>query len=302
MASDSSRVYWTEFGDDIGTANGYVKSCPITGCGASTIVYAQGQINPRGIAVDSQNVYWGSASYGAANGAIWSCAIGGCAAPTRLASASIPYGVTVDATYVYWVDNDDGSVHRIIKPDNGDRVIYDGGDYPSGFPIDEPQQCVSDGTSVFVNDFTGDVYRVPIAGGDPVLMASGSQGGGWPLAIDSTYVYFGDSGDLFRMLKTSGFTTGTVIASGIPDPDNIVLDPTTNTIYWSDWGSGSADDGTIGKVTVDGKNQTILASSLVTPEAVAVSGNYVLWLSNGTLDTTTGTALAKSGALMRTAK
>ena len=302
LASDANRVYWTEFGDDTGTANGFVKSCPLTGCGTSTIVYGQAQINPRGIAVDSQNVYWGSASYGAVNGAIWACAIGGCTTPTKLASASIPFGITVDSTYVYWVDNDDGSVHRIAKPENGDHVIYDGGDYGGGFSINEPEQCVSDGTFVYLNDYSGDVYRVPIAGGDPVLMASGFQGGGWPLAIDATYVYFGDSGDLYRMLKTSGLTTGSVIATGIPDPDSVALDPTTGTIYWSDWGSGSADDGTVGKVTVDGKSQTILASSLVTPQAITVSGSYVLWLSNGTLDPTSGSALAKSGALMRMAK
>ncbi len=302
MTSDATRVYWTEFGDDIGTANGFVKSCPLTGCGTGAMVYSQAQINPRGIAVDAQNVYWGSASYGAVNGAIWSCALTGCTSPTKLASAGIPYGVWVDTTYVYWVDNDDGSVHRILKPNNGDKVLYDGGDYATGFPVSEPQQCVSDGTFVYLNDYFGDVYRVPVAGGDPFLMASGAQAGGWPLAIDATYVYFGDSGFLYRMLKTSAFGKGTVIATGISDPDTIVIDPATNTVYWADWGSGNADDGTVGKVGVNGMNQTVLASSLQTPEAVTVSGSYVFWLSNGTLDTVNGGALAKSGSLMRTAK
>jgi hypothetical protein len=302
MTSDASRVYWTEFGDDVGTANGYVKSCPLTGCGTGATVHAQAQMNPRGIVVDAQNIYWGSATNGAINGAIWSCALTGCTSPTKLASAGIPYGVWVDATYVYWVDNDDGSVHRILKPNNGDTILYDGGDYATGLPIDEPQQCVSDGKFVYLNDYFGDVYRVPVAGGDPFLMASGAQAGGWPLAIDATYVYFGDSGDLYRMLKTSAFTTGTTIATGISDPVGIVIDPTTNIIYWADWGSGNADDGTVGKVGVAGTNQTILASSLQTPEAVTVSGSYVFWLSNGTLDKVNGGALAKSGSLMRTAK
>jgi hypothetical protein len=302
MTSDADRVYWTEYGDDLGTANGFVKSCPLTGCGAGAMVYAQAQINPRGIAVDAQNVYWGSATYGAVNGAIWSCAVTGCSSPTKLAGAGIPYGVWVDATYIYWVDNDDGSVHRILKPNNGDKVLYDGGDYATGCPIDEPQQCVSDGTFVYLNDYSGDVYRVPVAGGDPFLMASGSQVGGWPLAIDSTYVYFGDSGFLYRMLKTSAFGKGTVIATGISDPDSIVIDPATNMVYWADWGSGNADDGTVGKVGTNGMNQTVLASSLQTPEAVTVSGSYLFWLSNGTLDKVNGGALAQSGALMRTAK
>ncbi len=302
MTSDASRVYWTEFGDDIGTANGFVKSCPLTGCGTGATVHAQAQMNPRGIVVDAQNVYWGSATYGAINGAIWSCALTGCTSPTKLAGAGIPYGVWVDATYVYWVDNDDGSVHRILKPNNGDKVLYDGGDYATGLPIDEPQQCVSDGTFVYLDDYFGDVYRVPVAGGDPFLMASGAQPGGWPLAIDATYVYFGDSGNLFRMLKTSAFTKGTVFATGISDPVGIVIDPATSIVYWADWGSGNADDGTVGKVGTNGMKQTILASSLQTPEAVTVSGSYVFWLSNGTLDKVNGGALAKSGSLMRMAK
>lgn len=300
MTSDANRVYWTEYGDDQGTANGSVKSCPLSGCGGKPTIYAQAQINPRGIAVDAQNVYWGSATYGQVNGAIWSCPLAGCTTPTRLAVAGIPYGVSLDATYVYWVDSDEDTVNRVAKPTgSSEQVLYDSGAFSGNCGIAEPQQCLVDGAFVYFNDVSGDIYRIPILGGAPTALFSGILSGGWPLAVDATSLYFGESGSILRRQKLSGATN--TVAS-VNDPDGIALDPSTNTIYWSDWGSGNAEDGTVGKVGIDGTGRTVLASSLATPEAVTVSGGYVFWLSNGTLDVKTGSALPITGALTRMAK
>ena len=308
LASDANRVYWTEYGDALGSANGYVKSCPLSGCGAGPMILAQAQTNPRGIAVDSQNVYWASASYGQVGGAIWSCAVGGCTNPTKLADAAIPYGVAVDSTYVYWVDGDNGSAHRIAKPHAADAVLYDGGDY-AGIGgviggIVGPVQCAADDAFVYVNDGAGDVYRIPAGGGNPVLMViPGPRAGSWPLTIDSSNVYYGESGRISRIPK-GAIASGLVIVANVPTPDGLALDPDPGAkmIYWSDWGSGNADDGTVGKVYTDGTNPTVLKGSLVTPRAVTVAGSYVFWLSSGTLDTKTNSSLPNTGALMRMAK
>ncbi len=299
MATDANRVYWTEFGDAWGTANGAVKSCPIAGCGAGPTVYTASQVNPRGIAIDAQNVYWGSATYGPIVGAIWSCPIAGCTNPTKLASAGIPYGVAVDSSYVYWVDYDDGTVHRVAKSNGVDTVLYGGG---SGVFI-EPGECAVDTSFVYVSDYNNTVAKVPVTGGEPVVIASGPQVGFFGVATGAASVFFGEAGRILAASATSN-QVPVPIASNVPSPGAVAFDPATSALYWADTGSGMANDGTIGKVGIDGAGQTVLASGLTTPEDVSVSGNYVLWISFGTLDpknTVTGT-VPRTGTLFRRAK
>jgi hypothetical protein len=303
MASDTMRVYWTEFGDALGSSNGSVKGCPLAGCGGRPTVYGQALINPRGVVSDGKYVYWGTATYSSVPGGIWACAVAGCPSPTHLAGASIPWGMAVDATYVYWVDNDLGTVHRVNKTTAMATVLYDGGVYDdAGDNIRLPEQLAADTTSLFFTDDFATVFRLPIGGGNPVQVAPGTHGGGWPVAVDSTWVYFGQDGNILRAAKTA--TSGGTTIANVIDPVGLAVDPAVSgLVYWADWGSGNGNDGTVGKVTSDGKTKTILASSQTSPEAVTVSGPYVFWISNGTLpappavDTLPGT-----GKLFRAAK
>jgi hypothetical protein len=303
MTSDANRVYWTEFGDDTGTANGSVKSCPIDGCGSGPMVYAQGQLNPRGITVDGQSIYWGTGSYGGINGGILSCPLTGCAGgPKRLANASTPFGIAVDASYVYWVDGDTYTVSRVSKAGgNPASLLYDGGNGSSA--INAPRVCVVDSTFVYLTDTLGGAYRVPLTGGDPitVIFPGTYFGGYYPLALDTSNVYLGTQGGILRASKTGMTDAGVPVAMNIQDPDGLVLDPSSGNLYWSDWGSGLAYDGTVGKVPVAGGNQSTLHSALVSPEDVAVSGNYVFWISNGTYDDA-GNTIVNTGTLMRSTK
>jgi hypothetical protein len=300
MTSDSTGVYWSEFGDALGSGNGYVKGCPVTGCGAGPTVYAQGLANPRGVAVDSTNIYFG------AGGAIYTCPRGGCnGGPTQLVSANQPYGVAVDGTYVYWVDYADSTVHRTLKSAGSggiDTVLYDAGD---GL-VYQPFQCVVDGTFLYFMDYNEDVTRLSVNGGAIAFLGSGNNGSrygnSFGITTDPTSVYFGGNSVVQRADKTLA-DSGVPISATIPDADSLAFDPATGMIYWSNWGSGNSNDGTIGKMTVTGGSAQVLTSSLATPEAVTVSGNYVLWLSNGTLDTTAGVGtLSSTGALLRRAK
>jgi hypothetical protein len=299
MAADSTNVYWTEFGDSLGANNGFVKSCPVSGCGSGPLIYAQAVTNPRGIVSDGTNVYWDTASFSGVVGGIFTCPIAGCnGPPQQLATASIPFGLTLDSTYVYWVDQDDGTVHRTTKAAGGQNIlIYDAGDNAN---VVEPQAIVVDSNTAYFSDINSALWRVPLTGGGATAMGSGSLGGGvWPLAIDSSFVYFGTAGSIVRVAKNAT-SLGPVVGANIPDPVGLALDPATALLYWADYGSGSANDGTVGKVAVDGGGQTVLHSALVSPEAVALSGPYLFWISNGVLGD--GGAQPNSGSLFRTAK
>ena len=298
MASDTNNVYWTEYGDTLGASNGSVKSCPVSGCGSGPTVLAMALTNPRGIAVDANNVYFATASYGPVNGAIWSCPVSGCGgSPMKIAPASIPYGIALDATYVYWVDNDDSTIHRAPKAGGSNAVLYDAG---SGL-VTLPTLCRVDNVAVYLSDQNGNVFREPLGGGEPTQMATGMMGGIWPVAIDDTHLYYGAPGSILAMSK-SGTGGGSAIAMNIQDPDGLVLDTSSGKLYWSDWGSGIGTDGTVGKVGGDGKGQAVLAGSLITPEDVTTSGAYVLWLSNGTLADGAVDTSPNTGALLRSSK
>ena len=92
VAADDSNVYWTEFGTTSGSGDGSVKGCAISGC-SSPFVYAPSLNNPRGLAIDSQNIYWGTNSI-ANDGGVWSCPLAGCSGPPRrLASATALTGL-----------------------------------------------------------------------------------------------------------------------------------------------------------------------------------------------------------------
>jgi hypothetical protein len=308
MSSDAKNVYWTEFGDTHGSGNGYVKGCPVTGCGSSgPLIYAQGLTNPRGVATDGQNVYFATATYSGVTGGIWSCPVAGCGAsgPTSLSSAVIPYGVAVDSSYVYWVDNNDGTVHKVAKMGGSDVVLYDGGPYDdAGHTFSELGQCVVDGPFLYFGDYSEDVIRLSVNGDTPALLGNGVNnsvyGSYFGITTDSTSVYSGGNGIILRADKMIA-DSGAPIASTIADPLGLAFDPASGLIYWASLGSGNSNDGTVGRLATDGGSQRVLQSSLVTPYAVTVSGNYVLWLSNGTLTSGGGTA-PSTGALWRNTK
>jgi hypothetical protein len=300
MASDDQRVYWTEWGDDQGTPNGSVKSCPITGCGAGPLVYARAQMNPDGIVVDAQNVYWATDSYGGVTGGIWSCPVAGCVGgPKHLTDADSPSGLAIDGTYVYWVDFYGNSVVRVAKTGGTASVLFDG----DGGAVSSPNFCAVDSAFVYLNDGSGAVYRVPVTGGQPLTVApyAGGVDGTWGIALDTSHVYYGLPGQIMSAAKTA--TDGGIpLISTVPTPDGLTVDPSSGLLYWSDWGSGNANDGTVGRVGPDGGGANVIAASLVTPNAVAVSGSSVFWLSYGTLNPDGGVPLPSTGALLRSAK
>ncbi|HSY22386.1 MAG TPA: hypothetical protein VK841_09745 [Polyangiaceae bacterium] len=278
ITSDANRVYWVELGTDFDTEDGVAASCPLAGCDSGMVVYTSTQQSPEGIATDGQNVYWGSST------GIWTCPVAGCTGqPKRVVAATTPWGVAVDATYVYWADNADDTIHRAPKtpPDSGvasDMVIDIGDD-----TITEPQQIAVDSNYVYVQDVNNSVWRVPVAGGTAVLLTSGPRGSvNFGLAIDSTSLYYAEPDAIFAVSK-SATNGGTQIVSDVHWAQGLAIDPATDVLYWANSGSSTPGvaDGTVGRVNVDGTGETLLGTQLVSPFGVTVSGDYVYWIALG---------------------
>ncbi len=285
VASDANNVYWVEFGDEGGGSNGAVKACPLSGCPASgPTVYAQGLTNPPGIAVDAQNVYFGTSNTNGSGG-IWSCPISGCTTPKMLAPAQTPFGLGVNGGYVYWVDYADSTVHRALTTSAGDMVLYDA----ASQVIYEPYRAAVDDAFVYVTDYLENLYRVPVGGGEPVVMynaVTNYYGQPEGVAVDDSGVYFAQQNEIVAMPK-SGVDGGgaVVLATGQSWSAGVAIDRSTATVYWANVGYTGAGDGIVGRVGEDGGAMKALEASLTTPYAVTVSGGYVFWVSLGQVAT-----------------
>lgn len=314
MTSDVSNIYWVECGDAYGAGNGSLKSCGVDGCGNSPAVWQTNLMNPRGVAVDSNYIYWstGTSTHLGIVGGIWSCPLASagpvaCTSPSKLATGLVPLGITVDRDYVYWADVGANSVSRVaIASPGSQELLYGEPDGGLGTVfIDSPTQVVVDNTNLWVIDASSNVYYLPKSGGTPNMMylSSGTIAAG--ITVDPKgIVYFGDKNQIW-----SGDVNGStlVVSNYALQPYGLYIDHTTGLLYWADFGNGLDNDaGSVGRVSTTGKNPTYLQRGLAIPDSITVSGSYVYWLSGGQLastgSTTTTYAIKNTGVLWRTAK
>ena len=119
VVSDGATVYFTD------RSGGDLYACPSTGCGASPTVLASGLADPALVAVDASAVYVTEYAGGApGKGAVARCDLPSCTggAVTVAANLKAPYGVVLDADYVYWAEegssggaSTDGSVSKLRR-------------------------------------------------------------------------------------------------------------------------------------------------------------------------------------------
>jgi hypothetical protein len=307
IAVDELRVYWTEAGTDSTTTDGSVKSCPLAGCGAGPTVYASNLSFPRDIAVDSTFVYWESMS-SSTSGGIWRCPLAGCVgAPTQLATATQPYGMALDATYVYWVDQFDNSVHRTPKAGGGtNQVLDDGGSSVHTIP----QRAAVDNAFVYFGDDFGNTVSVPFDGGAPrVLQTNDGTNTEYAILVDSTSIYYGatnfnlsanypNSDFFFRTDKKTSNATQVPLVPNVDWAYALALDSDAGQLYFGDFGDDFSPTGALGRVGIDGGGLTYFGQNLAPIEWVGVNSTYLAyatyandfnWNSN-------------SGSIIRTAK
>lgn len=99
---------------------------------------------------------------------------------------------------------DDQSFYYVVKGDGADDMLFavplQGG---AATPLVQQRgldaPLVRDGDNLYFR-LLEDIYRVPVAGGTPVKVASPKYAGG-EFAVDATYVYWGEDGKVLRQPK-----------------------------------------------------------------------------------------------------
>jgi hypothetical protein len=240
ITTDTTNVYWANSGFPGRTdaaAIGSIATCGLAGCaGGATTVYAPAEEGPVDLAVDSSAVYWTDTT----SGKVRRCAVGGCGgSPTTLATDSTTLsGVAVDATSIYWAEAKLGNIIQCplsgcptftpfasgqtdpaeIDTANGD-VYWSAngaimscpatgcGGSPRVFAKNQPSSfaIAHDETTLYWTQVaeSGKVLSCPLSGcTEPTVLAE-MQNMPTSVAVDSTSVYWANSGGatIMRVMK-----------------------------------------------------------------------------------------------------
>jgi hypothetical protein len=104
------------------------------------------------------------------------------------------------------------------------------------------------------------------------------------LALDDARVYWSTADGRIRARVRDLSADAFDVATGLPTPAELVLDPTSENLYFTAYGTGerSFQDGVVGKVPKTGGSVVLLAHDQARPDTLALSATDVYWAN--TLD------------------
>jgi hypothetical protein len=272
----STKAYW------VSSSDGNLSSVKTDGTDQfpSSLLSSGQALDAEALVLAGGSFYW--TTMGTSNAVLQVAAAGGDA--TKVATTEFsPYGITADATYVYWANN--LSIASAIR-----KIPLAGGtpqDVVTGSSVAAPTRVLVDATYIYwSNAGTGaddaSVYRAKLDGSEPTALSSG-QPAIYGLAIDATTVYFSNSdGNAVLSVPIAGGDT-VPFATGEDVPMYVIVDGTD--VLWIDSGNG-----TIRRKAKSGGTAETLASSadlgtidqdLGKPQYLAVDGTSVYWTDAG---------------------
>lgn len=191
IVTDGARVLWA-------MKSGTIEHCPLSGCAGAPAVFLSGMSGLRMLVVAGADLYFGASK------TIGRCPLSGCpgGTPTIVYSGtSNVFGVAVDQTSFYWVDDlDDGSVFScpLAGCPASPKVLATG--------VKKPHMIATDGASVYFTSkdpTDGAVLKCPVGGcpgGKPTVLAA-KQRDPKAIALDATHVYWGVEGGIYKLPK-----------------------------------------------------------------------------------------------------
>jgi hypothetical protein len=182
-----------------------------------------------------------------------------------------PKGLAVDDTHAYWASFTEGRILRLAKSGSGSLdTLADGQSTPRALALDK--------TDVYFLNGTGEVRRVPKAGGASVTLVSGQQ---HPLriAVDAAHVYWltggtteqgavRRDGSLMRCGKDGSHRV--VLAGGLQEPGALALDD--ESVFWVD-----RAEGLVFRIEKDGGSARVLEKEQWNAQEIALDAEHVYW-------------------------
>ncbi|QRN95868.1 hypothetical protein JRI60_43635 [Archangium violaceum] len=212
-----------------------------------------------------------------------------------------PYGITVDATSVYWTNTEGGTVMKMGLDGSTPIPLASGQGTPQGLAVDATSvywtnfagssglwkmgldgsnaaplgidarlDIAVDATSVYWTDMNGMVMKSDFSGGTPTNLTSGYEMDCHSLTMAATGLYLtGDPDGLYG--QVAGRISPIQVQPQPTEPWGIAVDATG--IYWTD----NVNGGQVMKAGLDGGTVTPIAFGQDTPGCVAVDATSVYW-------------------------
>jgi hypothetical protein len=251
--------------------------CPSGGCGVTALASGADADGPRGIALDTDALYWVNQP----GGAVMRLAASG-GAPQKIAAANGPIAVAALDGYVVWAEQ--GGVYGCPAASCASNKIKIAGATLNG----SIQGVAYDGQFVFYTDrttagTTGKATRCPPAAGCPGAQDLGTNL--WlpaGISFHNDQVYWADvatgnqNGSIARSPKAGG---GMVQVAAVLDlPTSVVADD-----MYAYWTEATATGGKVRRCPWSSYCMTIddLATGLAAPLDLAIGNGRVYWSDSG---------------------
>jgi hypothetical protein len=201
--------------------------------GGAFVPIHTGEINPRGIAVDSSHVWWTEAGYGSAgsnNGNVRRAGLDGSNPQVAYSGRVGPDGIAVSGDTLVWTEFESNDVAV------GSTA---GGSAPTTtFPNENRARAiVADGPNVFFTDYTYSVVRRFVLGGSPQTIDTTPQNTGADgIALDANFVYWvarSAAGSLWATPRDG--QPHTSLAQNLLCPTQVAVDDAC--VYWIEEGA-----------------------------------------------------------------
>ncbi len=219
LAIDATNVYWVEQ-PATGEGASRLDRVPKVG-GPVTALVSLGTYGWSGPVLDSTSAYLTGSTV------VVRVPLDGGAPVTLASHQNQPGALVVDATYVYWLNEGDGSLAKTPVA-GGPVTTLVAGESGRG-------ALVLGGSTLFWNnDLGGDVRSIPVDGGVAQTVVPGQlQIDG--LAIDATTLYLSSRLGLVESVPLAGGSPATLYAQIDYGLGNLVVDATS--LYWTDMSS-----------------------------------------------------------------
>ncbi len=254
-------------------------SCGACGHVCAPFVLASGLDWPVGIALDASSAFWITSGNDAK---VMSAPLAGGAAVTLADAQPFPASIAVDATHVYWAGY--GTIFKLPKTGGMPKRLVSMQITPTAIALDAHYVYF---TNRGDNDL-GAVMKVPLDGGDPIMLAQLAGTDPDAIAVDVTHVYWANGANsVQRMLLSVPLAGGdpVTLVPGSGQAYAIAVDAAH--VYWvahEDTGSlfGASIKSTLGRVALDGTELTTLANGTHEPMGIAVDSLNAYWTNAST--------------------
>jgi hypothetical protein len=267
LAVDASYVYFTQ------TFEGTVSRVPRTG--GSAVVLASSQDNPRSLAVDATNVYWGNASLTYGSGSVMKRALSG-GDPIPLATGEPwPVFVAADANKVYWSNYPPQPPIFMSVPIAGGPKTQ----FPMGDELTNAVQFSFDGSNLYWAGWygKGGVWSTPLDGGGPIKpLTTLDPYASNAVVFGSNVYFFAGSPSVPPTIKKVPTTGGTAV--DVVALSGSYLNVDAGGIYVGGATTVEGVANSIVRVSFDGATVTTLAVGASAPYAFALGDTEVFWV------------------------